>query len=175
MDDQQLWNLGAVRLTALQAALPVENSAALTKLLTRYRQTKEALAAEIAQVDAASVCRECRGQCCLNGKYRISVLDVLACLAAEVPVPANFDHKPLCPYGTDAGCTMEPGLRPADCILFICDAIDRKLSPQTGSIVAELERTLRESILTASHLTGEPLGTPLLLWAEKGSQFNAKV
>ncbi len=167
MDDQQLWNLGTVRLKGVLADSPAGTGPALSTLLTCYRQTKEALAAVLAEVDAASVCRDCGGQCCLNGKYRINVFDYLARLAEEIPTSADFTQKPVCPYGTDAGCTMEPGLRPADCVLFVCDAIDQKLSLQARLIVAERERDLRESIHAASILTGEQLGTPLLLWAGK--------
>jgi hypothetical protein len=167
VDDQQLWNLGTVRLKGLLADIPVGTGLTLSKLLTCYRLTKEALAAVIAEVDAASVCRDCGGQCCLNGKYRINSFDYLARLAEEIPTSADFTQKPVCPYGTDAGCTMEPGLRPADCVLFICDAIDRKLSLQARLIITEREQDLRESIHAASDLTGEQLGTPLLLWAGK--------
>ena len=167
MDDQQLWNLGAFRLKGLLADLSDGTMLALTQLLTRYRKAKDALAAVVAEVDAASVCRECGGQCCLNGKYRINVLDTLARIAAEIPTSADFSQKPVCPYGTDDGCAMEPGLRPADCVLFICDAIDQKLSPQARLILAAQEKLLWECIQMVSSLTGERLKTPLLLWAAK--------
>ena len=167
MDDQQLWNLGTVRLKGLLEGLSGGTGLVLKELLIRYREAKEALAAVVAGVDAASVCRECGGQCCLNGKYRINVLDTLARVAAEIPTSADFLQKPLCPYGTIAGCAMEPGLRPADCVLFICDSIDLQLSPNSRLILARQEQDIRACIHAASSLTGEPLGTPLLLWAAK--------
>ena len=167
MDDQQVWDLGAVRLKRLLAGLSASTMLELTVLLTRYRKAKEVLAAVVAEVDASYVCRECAGQCCQNGKYRINVFDVLARIAAEIPTVTDFSQKPLCPYGTDAGCTMEPGLRPADCVLFVCDAIERKLSPHSMLVLATEERGLRECIHAASRLTGEQLGNPLLLWAGK--------
>lgn len=167
MNDQQLWNLGTVRLECLLAELSAGTMPTLTQLLDRYRKAKEALAAVVAEVDAAHVCRECAGQCCQNGKYRINVFDALARIAAEIPTAADFSQKPLCPYGTDTGCSMEPGLRPADCILFICDAIDRKLSQQSRLELAANEQDLRECINAASCLADEQLGTPLLLWVAK--------
>ena len=167
VDDRQLWNLGTERLKGLLADLPVGTGLTLTKLLTRYRQSKEALAATVAEVDAASVCRECGGQCCLNGKYRMNAFDSLACLAAQTTTSAEFTQKPVCPYGTDTGCTMGPELRPADCVLFICDAVDQKLSPQARLNFAAQEHILRECLHEASCLTGEELRTPLLLWAKK--------
>ncbi len=167
MDDQQLWNLGNARLADLLVNLADDAEPALKQMLTSYRNTKEAITAVIADVDAASACRECGGQCCLNGKYRINVFDAVASTRAQIPTSANFCQKPLCPYGTDGGCTMEPGLRPADCVLFICDAIDQKLSPQARLLLAGQEDVLRKCIRNASGLTGEQMGTPLLLWAAK--------
>ena len=167
MNDQQLWNLGTGRLVALLADLSATAVQSLTLQLTRYQKGKESYAAVVADVDAASVCRECGGQCCLNGKYRINVFDALARVAAEITTSADFSQKPLCPYGANAGCTMEPGLRPLDCVLFICDAIEQKLSPQARLVLAAEEQDLRECVQNASHLTGEMLGSPLLLWAAK--------
>ncbi len=172
MDDRQLWDSGAVRLKGLLADLPGEDGLKLTRLLTRYRKTKEAIAAVVEEVGAAFVCLECAGQCCLNGKYRINGFDAMAHVKAGMTLPANFNQKPLCPYGTVAGCSMEPGLRPADCILFICDAIDGKLPPQDRSLLTAHEQDLRECIRKASRLTGEQLGTPLLLWAGQDGEKN---
>lgn len=167
MSDQQLWDLGIARLECLFKDLSDDRMQALTALLERYRKAKEAYASVVAGVDAANICRECAGQCCRNGKYRINVLDALAGIASKKPMVTDFLQKPLCPFGTEAGCTMAPGLRPADCILFVCDAIDRELSPQSRSVIAAEEQALRECIRMASCLTGEQLKSPLLLWAEK--------
>ena len=168
VDDQQLWCLGDVRLKNLLVDLSPEARGVLTDLLSDYRKAKESLAAAVAGVDAASVCRDCGGQCCENGKYRMNVFDALARIGANTPTSAVFSQKPICPYGTETGCTMESGLRPADCVLFICDAIDRKLSPQARSVLATQEQRLRECIRKASGVTGERLATPLLIWAENG-------
>ncbi|MDD2273119.1 MAG: hypothetical protein PHP95_15040 [Desulfuromonadaceae bacterium] len=170
MDDQQLWSLGDIRLKALLANLSFEGRIVLTDLLSGYRKAKESLAAVVAAVDAAAVCRECEGQCCQNGKYRMSVLDALARVVAQTPTSADFAQKPVCPYGDETGCTMEPGLRPADCVLFICDAIDQRLSPQARSILVTQEQCLRECIQQASSMTGEQMAIPLLLWAEHGGK-----
>ncbi|MFZ4855080.1 MAG: hypothetical protein ACOYL3_01670 [Desulfuromonadaceae bacterium] len=167
MDDQLLWDIGIVRLKALYFSLRRESEPGLAELVARSIQTKETLAAVIAEIDAASVCRHCGGQCCQNGKYRINVFDSLAFIVRQNIPSAHFAHKPVCPYGGIDGCSMEPGLRPADCILFICDALDEKLSPDSRMILAVGEQELRECIKQASRLIGEQLKTPLLLWAEK--------
>ncbi len=167
MDDLKLWNTGTALLKSLYEDLSADAVPVLTQLLTRYRETKEVITAIVAEVDASSVCRECGGLCCLNGKYRINVFDTLACLATQTPISVDFTQKPICPYGTDTGCTLVPGLRPADCIQFVCDAIDGRLSLQTRSLLVEHENVLRECIAKISGLTGQQMGTPLLLWAEE--------
>lgn len=174
MSDQQLWNLGIFYAKALLADLPAETAQALAHLQGRYQNLKEAAATAIAEVEAAADCRECGGQCCLNGKYRANVFDTFAWLSSDVPVTADFQKKPLCPYGTADGCTMTPGLRPSDCILFICDAIDQKLSQQARLTLTKTEQELRECLRIASSLTGVQLGTPLLLWADKQLQLTSK-
>jgi hypothetical protein len=167
VDDQQLWNLGVLHLKALHSDFTPGREQEMADLLVRYRQTKESLAAAVAETDASGICCKCGGECCLNGKYRLNVFDTLAHIAAKFPVPVNFSQKPICPYGSHAGCSMEPGLRPADCITFICDAIDQKLSLPSRLIFDAAEQELRECVELASRLVGEPLGTPLMLWAEK--------
>ena len=167
MDDQQLWNFGFTRLKALYVGLPPETETGLAELLAHYCQTKEALDAVISEIDASSVCHHCGGQCCLNGKYRIDVFDSLAFIALQIIPSVHFIQKPVCPYGSHNGCGMEPGLRPADCILFLCDALDEKLTPDSRRTLAEGEQALRKCLEQASRLTGENLKTPLLLWAEK--------
>ena len=172
VDDQQLWDRSFRRLKALYSALPQEAKSGLTELLVRYCQTKEALAAVTAGINASSVCRQCGGQCCLNGKYRINVFDTLGFIKSEVFPSIDFAQKPLCPYGSHDGCSLEPALRPSDCIKFICEELDEQLSSQSIEILAAGEQCLRNCIEQASRLTGEPLRTPLLLWTEKQRLFN---
>lgn len=166
MNDQQVWSLGLSRIRALINGFPEENRSQLTALFVHYRQLKESLAAVVSEYNSTSVCHDCGGQCCQNGKYRMNVLDALALCAEQLLPSPNFVQKPLCPYGTIHGCTMGSGMRPADCVLFICDLLESKLSPQTRLLLAEQELDLRKCISVASLLTGEPLGKPLLLWAE---------
>jgi hypothetical protein len=149
----------------LQARLSGDDGLQLRQLLDRYRLAKVELCAIVTEVDSASDCRECQGQCCLNGKYRLTVLDAAAAVSAGVPLTADYSQKPLCPYGSITGCRMVAGDRPADCVMFICETIDRKLSSEARTAFALQERIIRECIRDATILTGEKMGTPLLLWA----------
>ena len=169
MDDRQLWGQGLRSIKKVLAGLPVVKRKLLSELLGEYRQEKEALAAIILTIDSGAICRECAGQCCLNGKYRLNVFDLFACFDADVSLSPDFMQKPLCPYGGTQGCAMEPAFRPADCILFICDALDNQLSDSDKSVLNLRENGLRQSLDKASRLLGIPVTTPLLLWAERNS------
>ena len=166
VDDQRLWELGTVQLKHLYAGFSDETRQALTNVMLRYRKVKESHAAVVGEADASILCRNCCGQCCMNGKYRINVLDYLSRLIGNVPTSVDFMHKPLCPYGTDAGCTMDAGLRPADCVAFICEAIDACLSQKARLQLGVYEQEMRECLREASRLAGVSMGTPVLLWAD---------
>ncbi|MDD2853703.1 MAG: hypothetical protein PHY09_17595 [Desulfuromonadaceae bacterium] len=166
MDDQQRWCLGIARLRVWCANISEVDNIALTHLLASYKTAKDALAA-VTSDGAVAVCRECGGQCCQNGKYRMNVSDALACISFGAVPAADFAQKPLCPYGSTTGCSMAAGMRPADCITFICDCIDRLVSPQDRVRIGEWEQLIRDCIDDISRVTGLPVATPLLLWASR--------
>jgi hypothetical protein len=165
--DRQVWEQGLRHLSEQFASLAPAIKLQLTGLLAVYKREKESLAALVTSVDSETICRDCGGQCCLNGKYRVNVFDVMALFASELQITANFEQKPLCPYGTCQGCRMEAGFRPADCVLFVCDTLDRRLSEAEKSFMNASEIAIRGCILKASLLMGEALDMPLLLWSEK--------
>lgn len=167
MDDRQTWDQGLRLINKMLAVLPSVKRQQLSEMLASYRQEKENLAAVIMSIDSEAVCRECRGKCCLNGKYRINVLDLISHCDAGTTVPPNFDQKPFCPYGTLQGCLMEPGCRPFDCVIFICDELDCRLSDFARSALDIREKKLRDCLQDASRLLDLPVATPLLIWAEK--------
>jgi len=167
VSDQKLWQDGLVSLNALLSDLSPAAKKPLLKLLSGYRVGKESLAAITLAADSETICRDCAGQCCLNGKYRVNVFDGLSLCAAGISVIPDFLQKPLCPYSNARGCILEPGFRPLDCILFVCDAIGNRIDDQLRANLAALEKNLRECLSEASLLLNINLGTPLLLWAEK--------
>lgn len=174
MDDRHVWNQGLQYVKQALEELPGAKRQCLSDLLTDYRCQKEALAAVILEINSEAICRVCAGQCCLNGKYRINVLDMFSHCAADISLTPDFEQKPLCPYGTVSGCLMEAGFRPADCILFICEDIDAQLSASARSELAARETFLRNLQHKASRLLDLPISTPVLLWAEKtGNKINS--
>jgi hypothetical protein len=165
MNDQEAWRRGVRFMDEFHGRLPRHTREQLGGLLTGYRRHK----GEMLTLTTGShaICRDCGGQCCLNGKYRFSGLDLLALLDQQAPLPApDFNQKPLCPYGDAGGCRMEPAFRPLDCVLFICGAIEGVLEERVASALAPLEQELRRTVQQAETLLEQPLGRPLLLLAE---------
>lgn len=167
MSDQKLWQDGLVSLNVLLSDLLPAAKKPLQELLSGYRIGKESLAAITLAADSETICRDCAGQCCLNGKYRVNVFDGLSLCDAGISLMPDFSQKPLCPYSNAGGCILEPGFRPLDCILFVCDSLESRIAGPLRADLAGLEKDLRDCLREASLLLNINLGTPLLLWAEK--------
>jgi hypothetical protein len=133
-------------------------------LIDEVMQLKQKLVELVTHAGSSTVCRTCEGQCCLFGKYHVSILDLLAYrkTGAEPLVPV-FDPGPACPYADTAGCRMAPGYRPVTCVIFNCQPIEDLLTPGDRHTMQELERKLRETVNRATSLCGRRLDRPLLL------------
>lgn len=170
MTDLETWQQGARMIGSLYDRLSAETRRRLDTLLDGYRRRKEEMLTLTLAAGSAGICRTCGGQCCLNGKYRISGLDVLALLGGQEPlVVPDFAGKPFCPYGDAAGCAMAPPFRPLDCVLFICEPLERVLDETAAARLALLERELRALVKEAEGLLETALGRPLMLMAERST------
>jgi len=115
----------------------------------------------------SNICRSCGGKCCLNGKYHVSLLDMLAYRAAGVePVLPDFEQRPLCPYGGSNGCLMEPRFRSITCLIFNCDLLEDRMDSESRQRFASVERNLRSTVARADELLGCRAGRALLLISE---------
>lgn len=166
MNDQLVWDQGVKRIFNLLGSLTEDRKMELMALLHDFRSCKEIIAAISQSVDSESICEKCAGQCCMNGKYRTNVFDAISIIESGITFQPDFTRKPLCPYSSSAGCTASPRFRPADCILFVCDEIDRQLHALAKTEFTSEEKKLRQHLQAASRLLNIPASTPLLLWAE---------
>lgn len=167
MNDQQIWDKGLQFVEKLFAGLPVPDRQLLSAMLANCIRKKQDLASIFLQVESETACKECLGQCCLNGKYRMSVFDLLSLCAAGVKVVPDFSKKPLCPYGNAVGCSLELAFRPLGCVFFLCETLDERLPVLSRAALVSCEESIRECRLKVSRILDIPLATPLLLWAEK--------
>jgi hypothetical protein len=165
-NDHHAWMRGVRLMEEIHDLLPHDLRQQLGTVLAGYRRRKVEMLALTLDTGSAGICRECGGQCCLNGKYRFSGLDLLALLEQQGPAPRpDFSRKPFCPYSDADGCRMEAPFRPLDCVLFICEAIADRLEEPATRALDDLEQELRKSVKQAETLMGQRLGQPLLLLA----------
>jgi len=164
VDDQQRWNRAVKAADNGYEGLGPGMRLKLDVLVKRIMRLKEDLLEQTLAVGGASICRACSGQCCLNGKYHVSVLDLLAYRMAGVePVLPDFTRSPACPYSGETGCLMQPCFRPMTCVVFNCEQVEMEMGPDKRTALYATERLLREAISQASRIAGRRLDRALLL------------
>lgn len=164
MDDQKTWIQAVESASDYYQRLPAMISTDLDAIINKIMRIKEQLSELTLSSGSADICRTCGGECCLNGKYHVSLLDLLAYrkTGAELVAP-NFAAHPYCPYSGASGCLMPPRFRPMTCVVFNCGLIENQMHPSQCRALYEYENKLRESIRQACLLTGRRLDRPLLL------------
>ena len=173
--DQQLWEQGVTLLAAVGTNAPQQVRERLVAAAERYASLKANMLAVTLAAGSDATCRSCNGQCCHNGKYRLSGFDLLAHLALGRPLPKpDFLRKPDCPYGTPDGCCMAPAMRPLDCVVFICSALEARLDEQGRLTLANAERELRQIVARSEEALKLRLGKPLLLLAEQAPSISGQ-
>lgn len=123
----QQWQMAVQAVEREYGALPPPVRQRVTELTSAVRVAKETLHQLAAAASGEAACAACGGACCAHGRHHFTVVDLLAFLAAgrELFMP-DFD-APICPYHGGRGCLMEPGFRPLNCVIFLCEEIDDRL------------------------------------------------
>ncbi|PLY12260.1 MAG: hypothetical protein C0624_01130 [Desulfuromonas sp.] len=87
-------------------------------------------------------CAECDGACCARGQHHMTLVEVLSALLRNRPLPSP-DPAVTCPFLTLEGCSLEPGLRPFNCVTFNCEIVEEHLTAEQVARFYALERELR--------------------------------
>jgi hypothetical protein len=164
VDDQQRWDQAVKAADSDYEGLDSATRAQLAVLIGQIMRLKEGLVDQVLAAGSASICRECAGQCCLNGKYHVSVLDLLAYrIEGAEPVVPDFTAVPACPYSGTAGCRMPPRFRPMTCVVFNCELVEERVGQDERAALCATENLLREAIAQANRVAGRRLDRALLL------------
>jgi hypothetical protein len=133
-------------------------------LLDEIMQLKQRLVELVTTSGSSATCRTCGGECCLLGRYHVSVLDILAYLktGAELVIP-HFTASPACPYAGAAGCLMSSCYRPLTCVIFNCQLIEDSLSATERFSLRGFESRLRATVANTVRIHGTWIARPLLL------------
>ena len=164
MNDQAAWQQAVTTATEWYSGLPSAARAELDGVLEEVMLLKERLVEQVTSSGSAATCRTCGGECCLLGKYHVSVLDILAYRKTGFePVSPDFSAGPACPYSDASGCRMPPRYRPVTCVIFNCQLIEDRLTAVDRETLHEYEKRLRDTVNRAGHTSGTRLDRPLLL------------
>jgi hypothetical protein len=187
VNDKQRWEQATRAVRDSYGRIPPAARAELDEQIERITQLKQDLVRRTHEAGSADVCRQCGGVCCLNGKYHVTVLDLLAYLGrmTEPPTPdfeagqacpysgaggcsmpprsLDFEAGPACPYSGAGGCSMPPRFRPMTCVVFNCELVEGRMGPDELTALYDAEGRLREAIALASRIACQRLDRALLL------------
>ena len=164
MNDQAAWEQADTTASNWYFGLPSGIRAAFDELLEEIMQLKQKLVELVTSSGSSSICRTCGGECCLLGRYHVSVLDILAYRKTGVePVIPDFSASPACPYSDASGCLMASRYRPVPCVIFNCQLIEDRLKPTERDSLHEYESRLRATVARAGRLYDIRINRPLLL------------
>lgn len=164
MNDQAAWEQAVTTASKWYFGLPPGIRAELDGLLDEIIQFKQKLVELVTSSGSSTICRTCGGECCLLGRYHVSVLDILAyrktCVEPVVPV---FGASPACPYSDASGCLMPPRYRPVTCVIFNCQMVEDRLTATECHTLHEYELRLRATVARAGRIHDIRTDRPLLL------------
>lgn len=163
MTDQEKWSAAVAAVAEEYRILPPHVSLRVGEISAEISAAKESYQELAATVDAEGICADCRGLCCGHGKNHFTVVDLLGYLATGRELFAPNFANPLCPYHTGCGCMMEPGVRPLNCIIFLCDRLEELLPGPAKQELATLEKELRRLYLCLELLLGNRFANGLLI------------
>jgi len=164
VNDQAAWEQAVATAGEWYFGLPPGIRAELDGLLDEIMQFKQKLVELVTSSGSSAICRTCGGECCLLGRYHVSVLDILAYRKAGVePVVPDFTASPACPYSDACGCLMPPRYRPVTCVLFNCQMVEDRLTATERHSLHEYEGRLRATVARAGRIHDIRIDRPLLL------------
>ncbi len=143
MNDRERWACAIAAVSADYAALPAALQRRVNEVARTIREAKRELHSLAQEMGGGAICASCGGECCLRGKYHVTVADILVFLADGEPLFTPRFDRDACPYLDDHGCMMEPSLRPFPCITFNCDRVENLWEPERIEAFYWNERQLR--------------------------------
>lgn len=126
--------------------LPAEEAAWLRGRLHRIADLQRQLHQLFLAADGLDVCLRCAGACCGSGTHHLTLANLLALIDGGEGVPSP-DFSRSCPWLGENGCRLSPGKRPFNCVTFVCEQIEQRLSQEQLAAFYRLEKELREEYL----------------------------
>ncbi|WP_179944513.1 hypothetical protein [Geobacter pickeringii] len=144
MDDREVWSRAVTAVAAEYRALPMALRSRVDATVDAIRSTKGELHRLAEAMQCATICASCGGECCVRGKYHVTVVDILVFLAAAEPLFVPRFGGEACPYLDGAGCMMAPSFRPFNCVTYNCERVEGGWDQERISEFYRRERQLRD-------------------------------
>ena len=130
------------RLQTEVAGLPAADREWARTTLQRIGALKEGLHEFFLRAQGVVICGRCGGACCERGKNHLTLVEMLAHLLQGQELP-SADFSRSCPFLGADGCRLPIDRRPFNCITFICQEIEDRLSETDRKAFYALEKELR--------------------------------
>ncbi len=141
-DLQRRWNRLVVRIRTEFEQLPCSERDWIATQTQEIARVQRELQGLFEEGGGSLRCCSCLGECCQLGKNHMGLVNILACLSAQVPL-AQADFSRSCPFLGDRGCLVALEQRPFNCLTFICEEIELAMGPQNAATFYALEKELR--------------------------------
>ncbi len=139
---QILWQDIIQKIQVEWQALGEKDRSWITVKIERLTDLQQQIHFLVSVADGEDACRDCAGACCEHGLYHPTLVTVLAHFVLRRPLPIPDFHQS-CPYFGEAGCSFSPAVRPYNCLIFICEIIEDRLSAEQRQALSSLELELR--------------------------------
>lgn len=143
MNERDRWDRAIAAVSADYAAFPPELRERVAGVAGTLRRVRGELHCLAGEMESAAICASCGGECCMRGKYHVTVVDILVILAEGAPLFVPRFGRDVCPYLEDHGCMMSPDFRPFPCITFNCERVEDLWEPERVEAFYRSERQLR--------------------------------
>jgi hypothetical protein len=168
--DAALWTATVERARRELAALPIGELDWLAAQVDRIGHLQETLARLFREVGGPATCAGCHGGCCGHARHHATLTNLLGYLLAgrEPPRP---DFTRTCPFLDERGCRLPVPHRPFNCIIFLCEELDQRLTEPQRQAFGRAESALRAAYTAlADHCPGASLRGLLVTAARIGDR-----
>ncbi|TLM67333.1 MAG: hypothetical protein FDZ69_04355 [Deltaproteobacteria bacterium] len=168
--DAVLWAATLDRARRELLALPPAERDWLAAQVRRIGELQLELDRLFREIDGPVICTDCLGGCCSRAKHHVTLTNLLGYLL-QGGTPPEPDHALACPMLGAEGCRLPVERRPFNCIIFLCDRLDDRLTSVQREAFSGIEAELRSAYhAVGDRCPGASLRGLLIAAARRGEQ-----
>ena len=140
--DNALWTATLGRVRGELANLPATERIWFAVQVARIGSLQEDLDRLFGAIGGPELCATCLGGCCGGAKHHATLTNLLGYLL-DGEEPPSPDFSRTCPFLGSGGCRLSAACRPFNCIIFLCEALDGRLTDEQRQLFVHTECQLR--------------------------------